>query len=100
MFLSTKILRFTKPAMTLLNGWDPSGGAIYYFNPDTATNAWIWSRPLIKPSANTDFANNMRERENNMERKSIHVWLYTILIVGIIAAVIWVLPQRKKCKST
>ena len=31
-----------------LNGWDPSGGAIYYFNPDTATNAWIWSRPLIK----------------------------------------------------
>lgn len=30
-----------------INGWDPSGGAIYYFNPDTATNAWIWSRPLI-----------------------------------------------------
>ena len=30
-----------------LNGWDPTGGAIYYFNPDTATNAWIWSRPLI-----------------------------------------------------
>lgn len=30
-----------------LNGWDPSGGAIYYFNPDTATNKWIWSRPLI-----------------------------------------------------
>lgn len=31
-----------------LNGWDPSGGAIYYFNPNTATNSWIWSRPLIK----------------------------------------------------
>jgi N-acetylmuramoyl-L-alanine amidase len=31
-----------------LNGWDPSGGAVYYFNPATATNAWIWSRPLIK----------------------------------------------------
>ncbi len=30
-----------------LNGFDPSGGAIYYFNPDTATNEWIWSRPLI-----------------------------------------------------
>ena len=30
-----------------LNGWDPSYGAIYYFNPDTATNKWIWSRPLI-----------------------------------------------------
>ena len=31
-----------------INGWDPSGGAIYYFNPNTATNSWIWSRPLIK----------------------------------------------------
>lgn len=31
-----------------LNGWDPTGGAIYYFNPDTATSAWIWSRPQIK----------------------------------------------------
>lgn len=31
-----------------MNGWDPTGGALYYFNPDTATNAWIWSRPLIK----------------------------------------------------
>ena len=30
-----------------LNGWDPTGGAIYYFNPSTATSAWIWSRPLI-----------------------------------------------------
>lgn len=30
-----------------MNGWDPSGGAIYYFNPETATNEWIWSRPLI-----------------------------------------------------
>lgn len=31
-----------------INGWDPSGGAIYYFNPATATSAWIWSRPQIK----------------------------------------------------
>ena len=30
-----------------LNGWDPTGGAIYYFNPSTATSKWIWSRPLI-----------------------------------------------------
>lgn len=37
-----------KACQDALNGWDPSGGAIYYFNPDTATNAWIWSRPLIK----------------------------------------------------
>lgn len=35
-------------AQEALNGSDPSGGAIYYFNPNTATSAWIWSRPLIK----------------------------------------------------
>src|SRR5690625_1122864 len=31
-----------------INGWDPTGEAIYYFNPDTATSSWIWSRPQIK----------------------------------------------------
>ncbi|MFP7493772.1 spore cortex-lytic enzyme [Terribacillus saccharophilus] len=31
-----------------INGWDPSGGAIYYFNPNTATSPWIWGRPQIK----------------------------------------------------
>ena len=35
-------------ARDAMNGWDPTGGAIYYFNPSTATNKWIWSRPLIK----------------------------------------------------
>lgn len=34
-------------AQDALNGVDPTGGAIYYFNPDTATSAWIWSRPLL-----------------------------------------------------
>ncbi|MGF7088932.1 N-acetylmuramoyl-L-alanine amidase [Kroppenstedtia sanguinis] len=28
-------------------GWDPSSHALYYFNPDTATSKWIWSRPQI-----------------------------------------------------
>lgn len=37
-----------KAAQDAMNGWDPTGGAIYYFNPATATNKWIWSRPLIK----------------------------------------------------
>lgn len=36
-----------KACRDAMNGWDPSGGAIYYFNPDTATNSWIWSRELI-----------------------------------------------------
>lgn len=30
------------------NGWDPTGGCTFYFNPDTATSKWIWSRPQIK----------------------------------------------------
>ena len=34
-------------ARDALNGWDPVYGAIYYFNPDTATSKWIWSRPHI-----------------------------------------------------
>ena len=37
-----------KACRDAMNGWDPTGGAIYYFNPDTATSSWIWSRPLIK----------------------------------------------------
>ena len=37
-----------KAARDAMNGWDPTGGAVYYFNPSTATNKWIWSRPLIK----------------------------------------------------
>lgn len=37
-----------KAAQDALNGWDPTGGAVYYFNPNTATNKWIWSRPVIK----------------------------------------------------
>lgn len=37
-----------KAARDALNGWDPTGGAIYYYNPQTATNTWIRSRPIIK----------------------------------------------------
>lgn len=36
-----------RAARDAMNGWDPSYGAIYYFNPNTATSSWIWSRPLI-----------------------------------------------------
>ncbi|WP_111619145.1 spore cortex-lytic enzyme [Paenibacillus pabuli] len=31
-----------------MNGWDPSGGCLYYFNPKTATSKWIWTRPQVK----------------------------------------------------
>ena len=36
-----------RAARDAMSGWDPSYGAIYYFNPVTATSKWIWSRPLI-----------------------------------------------------
>ena len=36
-----------KAAQDAMNGWDPTGGCVYYFNPDTATNSWIWSRPHV-----------------------------------------------------
>ena len=37
-----------KAAEDAMNGWDPTGGCVYYFNPNTATNKWIWSRPYVK----------------------------------------------------
>ena len=44
-----------KAARDALNGWDPTEGAVYYFNPDTATNGWIWSRPLTVQIGNHRF---------------------------------------------
>lgn len=44
-----------RAARDALNGSDPSGGAIYYFNPSTATSAWIWSRPVITVIGNHRF---------------------------------------------
>lgn len=37
-----------KAVQQALNGWDPSGGCLYYFNPETATSKWIWTRPQVK----------------------------------------------------
>ncbi|WP_040208329.1 spore cortex-lytic enzyme [Neobacillus jeddahensis] len=37
-----------KAVLDAINGWDPTGEALYYFNPDTATSGWIWGRPQIK----------------------------------------------------
>ncbi|MEV3701673.1 spore cortex-lytic enzyme [Paenibacillus larvae] len=37
-----------KAVRDALNGMDPSGGCTYYFNPETATSKWIWSRPQVK----------------------------------------------------
>lgn len=40
--------RAKEAVLDAINGWDPSTSALYYFNPDTATSAWIWTRPQIK----------------------------------------------------
>ncbi|MFC0211294.1 spore cortex-lytic enzyme [Paenibacillus chartarius] len=42
-------------AMDAVRGWDPSGNALYYFNPATATSKWIWSRPQIVTIGNHIF---------------------------------------------
>ena len=34
-------------ARDALNGWDPTYGSLYYFNPATATSSWIWSRKQV-----------------------------------------------------
>jgi len=34
-----------KAVIDAINGWDPTSGCIYYFNPVTATSKWIWGRP-------------------------------------------------------
>lgn len=34
-------------ARDAMNGWDPTGGAIYYYNPAVATSKWIFSRPTV-----------------------------------------------------
>ncbi|WP_244852864.1 spore cortex-lytic enzyme [Bacillus sp. J14TS2] len=37
-----------RAVLDAINGWDPTSSALYYFNPDTATSEWIWTRPQIK----------------------------------------------------
>ena len=44
-----------RAAQDAINGWDPSGGAIYYYNPAKTSNAWMRSRPVIKVIGNYYF---------------------------------------------
>ncbi|HHU33312.1 MAG: cell wall hydrolase [Zhaonellaceae bacterium] len=45
-----------KAAKDAAAGWDPTGGALYYWNPATATSKWIWSKPIIKQIGRHVFA--------------------------------------------
>ncbi len=44
-----------KAARDALNGWDPSGGSIYYYNPKTAKSSWIRTRPVVAVIGNHKF---------------------------------------------
>ncbi len=44
-----------KAAQDALNGWDPTNGCTYYFNPSTATNSWIWSKQIVKKIGKHNF---------------------------------------------
>lgn len=45
-----------RAARDALNGWDPTGGCLYYYNPATATNAWIWTRTVHLSIGRHNFA--------------------------------------------
>lgn len=45
-----------RAAKDALNGWDPTGGCLYYYNPITATNGWIWSRTVQLSIGKHNFA--------------------------------------------
>ena len=44
-----------RAAQDAMNGWDPSGGALYYYNPAKTSNAWMLSRTVIKVIGNHRF---------------------------------------------
>ncbi|RCX16070.1 N-acetylmuramoyl-L-alanine amidase [Anaerobacterium chartisolvens] len=45
-----------RAARDALNGWDPTNGCIYYWNPATATSNWIWSRQIVTKIGKHNFA--------------------------------------------
>jgi len=45
-----------KAARDAMNGWDPTYGCVYYYNPSTATSSWIWSRRIVLKIGKHNFA--------------------------------------------
>ncbi|MGE5606060.1 MAG: cell wall hydrolase [Bacteroidota bacterium] len=45
-----------KAARLAAAGWDPTGGALYFYNPAKTTSRWIWSRPVVNRIGNHTFA--------------------------------------------
>ncbi|MFA6866843.1 MAG: spore cortex-lytic enzyme [Clostridia bacterium] len=44
-----------RAAKDAMSGWDPTSGCTFYYNPNTATSAWIRSRPIMLQIANHTF---------------------------------------------
>lgn len=45
-----------RAARLAASGWDPTGGAVYFYNPAKTTSRWIWSRPVVNKIGNHFFA--------------------------------------------
>ena len=45
-----------KAAQDAMNGWDPTGGCLYFYNPATSTSKWIWSRTVVVTIGKHNFA--------------------------------------------
>ncbi len=71
-----------KAVLDAINGWDPTGNALYYFNPDTATSKWIWTRPQIKKRSGNIFSNANRAEVESLCWLSIIIVLLTVGVVG------------------
>lgn len=44
-----------RAARDALNGWDPTNGCLFYYNPATATSRWMLSRPVLLRIGNHAF---------------------------------------------
>ena len=44
-----------KAARDAMNGWDPTGGCLFYYNPATSTNKWMLSKPVLLSIGNHSF---------------------------------------------
>ena len=45
-----------RAAQEALNGYDPTGGCLYFYNPSTAKSKWIWSKQIVKTIGKHNFA--------------------------------------------
>lgn len=45
-----------RAAQEALNGYDPTGGCLYFYNPSTSTSKWIWSKTIVKKIGKHNFA--------------------------------------------